>query len=268
MKKLLSAVCILTLTMAASAQAQNLTTVNGKPVPKARVEMMLQQFSKQNQPRTPDLETKVQDEVVMREIFEQEAVSRGLATSDEYKSQMEMLRQNLLIRELFNDYQTKNKPTDTEITAEYDKYKKETSGNEFHARHILVEKESEAKTILAQLNKGSAKFEDLAKKHSKDPGSKAKGGDLDWADPASYVPAFSDALVKLKKGETTAAPVKSDFGYHIIRLDDIRAVQPKPLEEIKQQLSQKLLQAKMVQFRDDIRTKAKTDYKFSPSTPN
>jgi peptidyl-prolyl cis-trans isomerase C len=255
----------LTIALPLAVNAQNITSVNGKPVPKARAEMLMQQALKQGQPRTPDLETKVQDEVVLREIFEQEAVQRGLATSDDYKAQIEMIRQTLLIRELFSDYQKKNAPTDAEITAEYDNYKKEIGGNEFRARHILVDKESDAKAILAQLTKGSAKFEDLAKKNSKDPGSKVKGGDLDWANPSSYVPAFSEALMKLKKGETTAAPVKSDFGYHIIRLDDIRAAQPQSLDEMKPQIVQRLNQLKTAKFRDEIRAKAKTDYKFAPA---
>jgi peptidyl-prolyl cis-trans isomerase C len=247
-----------------AAQAQNVATVNGKPVPKARVEALMQQATRQGQPRTPELEVQVRDEVVLREMFAQEAIKRGLSTTENYKAQIEMARQGILIRELFNDYQKKNPVTEADIKAEYEQYKKQAGGNEYRARHILVEKEEEAKALITQLQ-GGAKFEDLAKKNSKDPGSGANGGDLDWANPTSYVAPFSEALVKLKKGETTSAPVKSDFGYHVIRLDDIRAAQPQSLEEMTPQITQHLAQLKLTQFREEVRTKAKTDYKFTPA---
>ena len=244
------------------AQAQNITTVNGKPVPKSRVDALLAQASKQGQPKTPELETQVRDEVVLREMFMQEAEKRGLAQSTEYKSQMELARQTILIRELFNEFNKKNPTTDAEIQTEYDKFKAQASGTEYRARHILVEKEDEAKALIAQI-KGGASFEELAKKNSKDPGSGQNGGDLDFANPGSYVPEFSQAMVKLKKGEMTESPVKSQFGYHIIKLEDSREAKFPPLDEVKPQVKQRLDQIKMAKFRDDIKAKAKTDYKFS-----
>ncbi len=244
-------------------QAQNVAIVNGKPVPKSRVETLMIQATRQGgQPRTPELEQQVRDEVVLREMFMQEAEKRGLAASPDYKAQMELARQSILIRELFADYQKKNPVTDADIQAEYDKFKGAAGGTEYRARHILVEKEDEAKALIAQI-KGGASFEDLAKKNSKDPGSGANGGDLDFAAPGSYVPEFSQAMVKLKKGEMTDTPVKSQFGYHIIKLDDTREAKFPPLEEVKPQIQQRLGQQKLAQFRDDIRAKAKTDYKFS-----
>jgi peptidyl-prolyl cis-trans isomerase C len=192
----------------------------------------------------------------------QEAEKRGLAGTDDYKQQMEMARQSILIRELFNDWQAKNPVTDAEIQAEYDKFKAQSGGTEYRARHILVEKEDEAKALIKQIN-GGASFEDLAKKNSKDPGSGANGGDLDFAAPGSYVPEFSQAMVKLKKGELTQEPVKTQFGYHIIKLEDTRQAQFPPIEEVKPQIKQRLEQQKLAAFIEDLRTKAKTDYKFS-----
>ena len=252
------------LLLPAVAQAQNVAMVNGKPVPKSRVETLLQQATKQGggQPRTPELEAQVRDEVVLREMFMQEAEKRGLASSSDYKAQMELARQSILIRELFNDYTKKNPVTDADIQAEYDKFKAQASGAEYRTSHILVETEDQAKALIVQI-KGGAKFEDLAKKNSKDPGSGEKGGDLDWANPGSYVPEFSQAMVKLKKGEMTMEPVKSQFGYHIIRVDDTREAQFPPLDEVKPQIQQRLAQIKIAKFRDDVRAKAKTDYKFS-----
>ena len=246
------------------AYAQNVTLVNGKPVPKARVEALLQQATKQGagQPRTPELEAQVRDEVVLREMFMQEAEKQGLARSADYKAQMELARQSILIRELFNDYTKKNPVTDAEVKAEYDKFKAQSAGTEFHARHILVDKEDDAKALIAQI-KGGAKFDELAKKNSKDPGSGEKGGDLDWANPNSYVPEFAQALSALKKGEMTETPVKTQFGYHIILLEDTREAQFPGLEEVTPQIKQRLGQQRLTKFRDDIKSKSKTDYKFS-----
>ena len=244
------------------AAAQNVAIVNGKAVPKARVDALMTQATSQGQPRTPELEAQVRDEVVLREMFMQEAERQGLAASPTYKAQMELARQSILIRELFTDYQKKHPVTDAEITAEYDKLKAQGGGTEYRTSHILVENEADAKALIVQI-KGGASFEDLAKKNSKDPGSGEKGGDLDWADAGAYVPEFSQAMVKLKKGEMTEVPVKSQFGYHVIKVVDVRQAQFPPLEEVKPQIQQRLMQMKMAQFRDEIRAKAKTDYKFS-----
>jgi peptidyl-prolyl cis-trans isomerase C len=252
-----------TLALPLAAHAQNITTVNGKPVPKARFDALMQQATRQGgQQKTPELETQVRDEVVLREMFMQEAEKRGMAQSAEYKAQMELARQTILIRELFNDFSKKNPVTDAEIQAEYDKFKGQSSGTEYRARHILVEKEDDAKGLIAQI-KGGASFEELAKKNSKDPGSGQNGGDLDFANPGSFVPEFSQAMVKLKKGEMTESPVKSQFGYHIIKLEDTREAKFPPIEEVKPQIQQRLNQMKMAKFRDDIRAKSKTDYKFA-----
>jgi peptidyl-prolyl cis-trans isomerase C len=186
----------------------------------------------------------------------QEAKKRGLDASDEYKTQIELARQTILIRQLFADYQKKNPVTEADIQAEYDKFVKENGGKEYRARHILVEKEDEAKALIAEIKKG-AKFEDLAKKASKDPGSGANGGDLDWAAAGSYVPEFSGAMVKLDKGQMTDAPVKSQFGFHIIRVDDVREAQLPKLEEVKPQISQQLQQQKLSTYQEGLRAKAK-----------
>ena len=248
-----------------TAQAQNIAIVNGKAVPKARVDAFLKQIqaqaAAQNQQLPPDLDQRVRDKVVMDEIFTQEAEKRGLAGTPEYKVQMEQARQAVLLQALLSDYAKKNAVTDAEIQAEYDKFKAQSGGTEYRARHILVENEAEAKALIVQI-KGGANFEELAKKNSKDPGSGANGGDLDFAAPSSYVPEFSQAMVKLKKGEMTQEPVKSQFGYHIIRLDDTRQAQFPPLEEVKPQIKQRLEQQKLAAFRDEVRAKAKTDYKF------
>ena len=238
--------------------AQNIAIVNGKAVPKARMEALAEQVARSGRPITPDVEAQIKEEVIAREIFMQEAQKRGLDASDNYKTQLELARQTILIRELFADFQKTAEVTDADVKAEYDKFVAANGGKEFRARHILVETEAQATSILASLKKGS-KFEDLAKKQSKDPGSGAKGGDLDWADPGNFVKEFSDAMAALKKGETTAKPVKSQFGFHIIRLDDVREAQLPKLEEVKPQIVQQMQQQRMATFQQDMRAKAKVE---------
>lgn len=246
------------LALSAGAMAQNVAIVNGKAVPKARLDTLAQQVAKAGRPVTPEMEGQLRDEVIAREVFMQEAEKQGIAGSDDFKAQMELARQTLMIRELFANYQKAHPVTDADLKAEYDKFAAASGGKEYKARHILVEKESEATAIIASLKKG-AKFEDIAKKQSKDPGSGAKGGDLDWANPSSYVPEFTEALLKLNKGQTTDTPVKSQFGYHVIRVDDIRSAKLPPFEEVKPQIAQQLQQQKLVAFQEELRKKAKIE---------
>jgi len=257
-KVLLTAVLAAIVSIALPVAAQNVAIVNGKPVPKARLDMLSAQLAKSGRPVGPEMQGQLKDEVIAREIFMQEAQKRGLDATDDYKAQMELARQTILIRELFADYQKANPVTDAEVKAEYDKFVTSNGGKEFKARHILVENEDQAKKIIADLKKG-AKFEDLAKKQSKDPGSGANGGDLDWATAASYVPEFAEAMVKLKKGEMTQAPVKSQFGWHVIRVDDIREAQLPKLEEVRPQIAQQLQQQKLAQFQEGLRKNAKIE---------
>ena len=246
------------LALSAPAMAQNLAIVNGKPVPKARAEALTEQLKKAGRQVTPEMQGQIKEEIIAREIFLQEAQKQGLDASADFKAQMEMAREAILIRELFNSWQAKNVPSDAELKAEYDKFVAANSGKEFKARHILVEKEADAKDIIARLKKG-AKFEDLAKKLSKDPGSGANGGDLDWANPRSYVPEFTEALLKLSKGQLTDTPVKSQFGYHVIRLDDVRDAQLPKFEDIKPQIAQQLTQHRLQQYQEQLRAKAKVE---------
>jgi peptidyl-prolyl cis-trans isomerase C len=255
-----AAVACLVLPLA--VHAQNIAIVNGKPVPQARLTTLVQQAERAGQQVTPELQAQAKDQVVLREIFAQEAEKRGIAASADYRAQMELARQSIMIRELFEDFKKKNPVSDAEARAEYDKFKAQASGTEYRARHILVEGEDEAKSLIAQI-KGGAKFEDLAKAKSKDPGSGQNGGDLDFAKPDNYVPEFSKAMTALKKGEMTEAPVKSQFGWHVIRLDDTREAQFPEFDQVKPQIQQRLAQVKLQKFQDDLRKGAKTDYKFT-----
>jgi peptidyl-prolyl cis-trans isomerase C len=258
-KQLLIATAAAVLAFGAqTAIAQNIAIVNGKAVPKTRLDALAQQVAKAGRPVTPEMQGQLREEVIAREVFLQEAEKQGLSTSDEYKMQMELARQTILIRALFADYQQKNKVTDAELKAEYDKFAAANGGKEYKARHILVEKELDAKAIIVALKKGG-KFEELAKKQSKDAGSGANGGDLDWANPSSYVAEFTEAMLKLNKGQLSETPVKTQFGYHVIRVDDIRTAALPPFAELKPQIAQQIEQQRLGAYQQGLREKAKVE---------
>lgn len=246
---------VLLAAVALPVLAQNLAVVNGKKVPSSRVDVMVKQMVAQGQQDSPQLRAMIKEELINREILIQEADKMGLGNTAEVKNQLEIARQSIVIRSLVADFLKKNPVKDDDIKAEYDKFKAQAGDKEYHVRHILVEKEDEAKAIIAKLKSGS-KFEDLAKQ-SKDPGSAARGGDLDWAAPASYVKPFSDAMVALQKGQITETPVQSQFGFHVIKLEDVRAAKIPTLEEVKPQISESLQQKKLQAFQQELRKKAK-----------
>ncbi len=256
-----SAALIGTLVLPLAVMAQNVAVVNGKPVPKARVDALVKTAT-HGQEAPPELLAQARDQVVMREIFAQEAEKQGVMNSAEYKTQLELVRQTVLINSLFQTYIKAHPVSDAEAKAEYEKVKAQQSGQEYRARHILVDNEDEAKKLIAQIKAGG-KFDELAKKNSKDTGSAENGGDLDWAKPATYVPEFSAALQKLKPGEMTDTPVKTQFGYHIIKLEEVRAAQFPAYDEVKDKLKQQMEQVKLQEYQEKLRKSAKTDYKFA-----
>jgi len=254
------------LALMGSALAQNVAIVNGTAIPSSRLDFAMTKVLARNGGAAIPAEQKdgmrksLSDQLIMQEVLAQEAKRRGLENTPTYKTEMDFAQQSVLVNMLIEDFVNKNKPTDADIKTEYDRVValSQNTGKEYKARHILVPDEKQAKDIIAQLNKG-AKFDVLAKKYSKDPGSAVQGGELGWADPAGYVPEFSDALKALAKGKITQTPVKTSFGYHIIQLEDIRdAEKPKipPLDQVKDKISQKLLSDKVQAFEKDLRAKA------------
>jgi len=241
---------------AAPAFAQNVATVNGKAIPAAKVDQMVKQVVAQGQqPDSPQLREAVKKELIGREVLLQEADKQGYGKKPEVNAAIDNARQSIIINAMLADYVKKNPVKDAEIQAEYDKYKASVGPTEYHSRHILVATEQEAKDIIAKL-KGGAKFEELAKA-SKDPGSGANGGDLGWMTPAKLVKPFADAMVALKNGEITQTPVKSDFGYHVIKLEESRPTKFPSFEEVKGQVAESIQQRKIVAYREELLKKAK-----------
>ncbi|KAF1025490.1 MAG: putative parvulin-type peptidyl-prolyl cis-trans isomerase [Burkholderia plantarii] len=245
--------------VAAPAFAQNIAVVNGTPIPKSRADAMIAQLASQGQMGQQDpsqVRDAVNKELINREVLWQEALREGLPNRPDVKAQIAIAQQTVVLRALIEDYVKKNQPSDAELKARYDQLVKSVAGSEYHLHHILVDNEQQAKDLIAKI-KGGAKFEDLAKQYSKDPGSAKNGGDLDWADPKSFVPEFANAATHLQKGQMSATPVKTQFGWHIIRVDDIRPVAPPPFEQVKQQIAQQMVQQKLQDFEEKLRQQAK-----------
>jgi peptidyl-prolyl cis-trans isomerase C len=243
---------------AAASAGSGRVVVNGVVIPQSRIDAMNRELTAQGQPDTPERQHAVRDELVNREVIAQAAQKRGLDKNSDIAAQMEMARQAVLVRALFEDEVKKNPITDAQLEQQYTQFKASMGTNEYKVRHILVDKEDDAKAIIAELNKGSD-FAKLAKEKSKDPGSKDNGGDLDWGPSARYVKPFADAVTSMQKGQTTPAPVKTDFGYHVIRLDDIRPLQVPPFSELKEQFRQRAQQQQVQKLVMDLRSKAKIE---------
>ena len=242
-------------TPAAHAQVAK---VNGVEIPQARLDMILKVRAANKQPDSPEVRNALRDTLINQEVVVQEAMKKGLQKNPEVAAQLDLQRQEILVNAFVQDYMKANPITEDAIKKEYERVKPTIPAKEFKARHILVDKEEDAKDVIAQIKKG-ASFEKLAADKSKDTGSKTRGGDLDWAPATRYVKPFGEALGKLKKGQLTDAPVQTEFGFHVIRLDDERAVKVPTIEEAKPQITQ-MLQGQAVQkMLADLRAKAKVD---------
>jgi peptidyl-prolyl cis-trans isomerase C len=241
---------------AAPAFAQNLAVVNGKAIPSSRVDAVVKQVVAQGQqPDSPQLREAIKKEMIGREVMMQEAEKQGYSKDANVKTQLENARQAIFINALVADYVKKNPVNDADIKAEYDKFVAQTGNKEYHVRHILVETAAEADAVIAKL-KGGAKFEDLAKT-SKDTGSAANGGDLDWATPSSFPKVFSDAFVNLQKGQVTEKAVQTPNGFHVIKVDDVREAKLPTLDEVKPQIADALTQKKLQGYQEELVKKAK-----------
>ncbi len=236
--------------------AQNAVVINGQEVPQAQVEQFVKMMTQQGAPDTPQLREQVREELINRTVMVQAADKAGIAKKPEVQTELELARQSVLIRALFNDYLEKHPVTEKDMQAEYEKLKKANQQEEYKARHILVKEEQQAKDIIAKLAKGE-KFDVLAKELSLDPGSGANGGDLGWAAADSYVQPFAEALTKLKKGETTQTPVQSTFGWHVIQLEDNRTAEFPPFDQVKPQLEEMMRQQTLSKYQEELRKQAK-----------
>jgi peptidyl-prolyl cis-trans isomerase C len=243
---------------AAKAGDTNIARVNGVAVPKARADMLIQQQQGRGMQDTEQTRAMVREELVNREVVAQEAQRAGFAKRPEVQAQLDLARQEIIVGAYIRDWLRRNPVSDADVQKEYEKAKAGAGDREYRARHILLESEDEAKAVIAELKKGG-KFEELAQKSSKDPGSKERGGDLDWNVPQTFDRQFSEAMVKLEKGKYTETPVRTRFGFHVIQLDDVRQVKFPALADIKPRIQQQLVQNKVEELIKGLREKAKVE---------
>ena len=240
-------------------------TVNGTPISENLVNMMLKQRTELGRPASADVRNNLIDRLAMQLVIAQEAIKKGMDKQPDVSAQIELGRQSVLVNAFVQDYQKSNSVSDETLNAEYEKVKAKMAGTEYLAQHILVESEAEAMDVIARLKKNPKAFDALAKEKSKDSGSKVKGGSLGWVDPRGVVPEFGAALKNLAKGKFTEAPVKSQFGYHVILLQDSRPKAIPPLDQIKSQLKQQVQEESMKKLFEDLKAKAKIEIAQAPA---
>jgi len=242
----------------AFAEDKSAAMVNGVSIPQSRIDMRVKAAAAQGQPDSPELRKMVRDDMINLELLAQEAVKMGLDKNPEATQQIELARQSVLAGAFVQDYAKNHPISEEQLKLEYENLKANVGNKQYKVRHILVDTQEEAKTIIAQLGK-KAKFDKLATKKSKDVGSAERGGELDWAVPTDFVPPFANAMTSLSKGDYTKDPVASQFGWHIIKLEDVRDLKVPPFEELKPQLQQRMQQQAIQSAISEMRTKAKIE---------
>lgn len=258
----LTSTLLLGSTFAAHAQdADPVAVVNGQPIPQS----LLTAYAEQRQAQvgdtsTPEARKNLIDELIIQELLVQQAKEEKLDQDPAVIGQIDMLERNLLATAAARKIIEAQTPSDEDVAKEYEQIASHLGKQEYQARHILVSTEDEAKKVIEELNAGKD-FAELAKEHSKDQGSAQQGGDLGWFTPEVMVPPFSEAVTKLEKGQTTQTPVQTQFGFHVIRLDDTRKSEPPKLEEIRPQLVQQLQAQKFNKYLEDLRAKANIETK-------
>lgn len=244
---------------AAASTGSGKVVVNGVTIPQARIDAMNKELSAQGQPDSPERAAAVKDELINREILSQAAQKRGLDKNAEVQQQIEVAKQAVLIKALFDSELKAHPISDADLEKQYEQFKSSMGTNEYKVSHILVDNEADAKAIIEQLKKNPNDFGKIAKEKSKDPGSKDNNGDLDWGPAARYVKPFADAVQSQPKGQISQAPVKTDFGYHIIRVDDVRPLKVPEFADLKEQFRQRAQQQQIQKLVVDLRSRAKIE---------
>lgn len=252
------AMTLAAMAIAAPALAQNIATVNGQPITQKSYDQFIQLLVSQGAPDTPQLREQVKEEMINRQVMVQAAEKAGVTKDPAVVAELELTRQGILVRALMSDYLAKNPITQEQVRAEYEKFKNEQAkAVEYQVRHILVEEEQLANDIIKKLKDKSATFEQLAKEHSKDPGSAAEGGNLGWAQAGNYVAPFAQAVESTPKGQMTDKPVQTQFGWHVVEVVDERPVAFPPFEQVSTQLEEMMREQTLAKFQQKLRSEAK-----------
>jgi peptidyl-prolyl cis-trans isomerase C len=241
-----------------AARQEKLATVNGVAVPMARLDAVMKARSQQGQPDNVEVRAAIRDQLITSEILAQESAKKGLGKRADIANQLDLARQQVMVQAFVQEFFKTHQPPDAELRREYETIKLQLGDREYKARHILVDKLEDARDAIAKLKKGD-KFEDIAKAISKDPGSRERGGELEWQAPSGYVKPFSDAMVKLEKGKYTAEPVQTQFGFHVIQLDDTRELKVPSFDEVKPNITQRIQSQMLEKEIGELRKKAKVE---------
>lgn len=248
---------------AAHAESSVLTkpvaTVNGVAIPESRMDAVIKDALAQGQHDSPELRAKIKDSLINQEIIIQEALKQGIDKTPEFKTKMDFARQQILLNTYVRDYVAAHPVSDEDMKKEFEQINANRGDKEYKVRHILVKDEKEARDIIAQLGKKGASFAKIAAAKSEDPGSKKNGGQLDWAPAGNYVKPFADAIASLKKGETTHDPVQTQFGWHVIQVEDVRPLKPLSFEEVKPNLQQGMQNQLIQKMLAGLRAAAKVE---------
>jgi peptidyl-prolyl cis-trans isomerase C len=243
-----------------SVLTKPVATVNGVAIPESRFEFVLKQnMSQHGMPDSPELRKNIKETLINQEIISQAAAKKGIEKTADFKTMMALSRDQNLVNLYLHQYVSSHPVTDAEMRQEFDKIKAHMGSKEYKVRHILVKTEAEAKKIIAELKKHPGNFAKLAAEDSLDPGSKTTGGELDWAPASNFVQPFADAVRLLKKGEITPAPVQTPFGWHVIKLEDVKALKLPSFEQVKPQLEQRVQQEHVQKLIADLRAAAKVE---------
>ena len=241
-----------------AAKEAPIAVVNGVAIPASRAEVLLREREVQGAAANPAMREAVREDLINRELIAQEAARTGYTKKPALQAELALVRQTVIVQHYVSDWLREHPVSEAEVQKMYDEAKAKSGGKEYKVRHILLDTEDEAKSVIAALDKG-AKFEELAKK-SKDAGTRDRGGELDWMSPGGNLDkAFSDAMVKLDKGKYTEQPVHTRYGYHVIQVEDVRPLKFPPLEDVKARIEQQLKQRQLRELVQSLRAKAKIE---------
>lgn len=236
-----------------------IATVNGETIPAARLQLILERFAGQAAPQAipPEMRQKIIDQLVTQTLLTQEAEKQKLDSKPEVAEQLKLMRTSLLANAYLQDLQSRQTVSDAQVATEYEALKNGPDSQEYRVRHILVADAAQAKELLTQLQKQPGEFAALAKKYTLDAGSRERGGELDWIKASTVVPEFGQAMQAMKKGELSKEPVHSQFGYHLLLLEDVRPVEIPPLDLMQPSLKEKLQQAAVQKALEELKARAK-----------
>jgi len=244
---------------AAAPATPPVATVDGTPISRVEYDIYLKSLLR-GRPidgLTNEQKSQVLDEMVNMQLLATQGAKEGVEKDPDVAAQLDVVRMRVMADAESAKYLKDKEPTDAELHAEYDTAVATMDKTEYHARHILVASKEAAEAAIKKI-KGGAKFEDVAKAESTDS-SKANGGDLGWFTLARMAKPFGDAVKGLKKGEMTTTPVQTQFGWHVIKLEDTRESAPPPFEQVKQQVSTGVMQKKLQAYVDSLKKTAKIE---------